>query len=167
MDSFHSRVRLSHHQVLISPLDEPLPAHPRAFPNGLIALDDDEPDAGATILTGVHTGVVDFTVQLVRQPPPPDLDSWDEIVEISLECAFGTLHVRGLHGDLPRDLPNLATEGDGWYRLRVHATGRDTDPGGIARTPTERYLLVVWPAPPQPELVLKRSDAYGAEVRAR
>ncbi|MFI7149068.1 hypothetical protein ACIBO2_29490 [Nonomuraea sp. NPDC050022] len=102
----------------------------------------DEPD-GATILTGISIGAVDVTVQLAEGPPPRDLDSWEEIVEVSIESTSGSLIVCGLDGDLPK-LPNLAWQGEGFYRLRVHARGRDTMPDGSAgATPVEHYLIIV------------------------
>ncbi|MFI7230593.1 hypothetical protein ACIBO5_45925 [Nonomuraea angiospora] len=163
--SFRSHVWLSYHQIHLRALDEPLPRYPAAFPNGLIALDE-EPD-GATILTGISMGLADVTVQLAGASPPLDLDSWDEVVEVSIESTTGSLYVCGLDGDLPKDLPNLATGGEGFYRLRVHAVGRDTNVDGTARTPTEHYLIISWPASPESEIVYKTSDAYGERVRNR
>ncbi|MGR6918073.1 hypothetical protein ACU635_27850 [[Actinomadura] parvosata] len=164
---FRENIHLSYHQIQIRPLDEPGPAYPKAFGNGLVALDDEEPD-GATILTGIAMGQVEMTVRLTEEAPSLDLDSWEEIVDISIESTFGSLILCGLLGDLPRNLPNLAWKGPGFYRLRVHAIGRDTDVDGTAFTPTERYAVVSWPAPcPAPDRVHKLTDVFGARVRGR
>ncbi|GAA3608680.1 hypothetical protein GCM10022419_112040 [Nonomuraea rosea] len=155
---------MSYHQIQLLDLDELGPEFPPRFDNGLIAVDD-EPD-GATILTGIALGVVEVEVQLADGPPPLDLDNWEEIVEVSIESTSGSLSVCGLDGDLPA-LPNLAWQGAGFYRLRVHARGRDTRPDGSASTPIEHYLITSWQAEPQPDMPFKYVDLYGAEVRRR
>ncbi|MEV1238716.1 hypothetical protein [Nonomuraea sp. NPDC049750] len=71
-----------------------------------------------------------------------------------------------LDGDLPH-LPNLAWQGAGFYRLRVHARGRDTKPDGVASTPVEQYLITSWRAEPQPDMPFKYADMFGVEVRQR
>jgi hypothetical protein len=47
----------------------------------------------------------------------------------------------------------------------VHARGRDTDIDGTAFEPFEEYQIQIWPASPQPEIVYKTTDRYGAELR--
>ncbi|MEV0095131.1 hypothetical protein [Streptomyces sp. NPDC050738] len=45
---------------------------------------------------------------------------------------------------------NLAFNGPGTYRMRLHAHGRDTNPDGVqedSKPIAEHYLLQVWPAP--------------------
>ncbi|MEU2726066.1 hypothetical protein [Streptomyces smyrnaeus] len=79
---------------------------------------------------------------------------------------MGDMHVRALMDD-PPDLPVLAPAGPGSYRVRVHARGRDIAPDGVAEEPVEDYLLIVWPAPPEPDTVHKQTDNFGAEWRSR
>ncbi|SPL87768.1 unnamed protein product [[Actinomadura] parvosata subsp. kistnae] len=131
---FRENIHLSYHQIQIRPQDELGPACPRAFGNGLVALDDEEPD-GATILTGIAMGQVEMTVRLAEEAPPLDLDSWEEIVDISIESTFGSLIVCGLDGDLPRNLPNLAWKGPA-------STACACTRSAVTRTSTER------PSPP-------------------
>ncbi|MEU1393823.1 MULTISPECIES: hypothetical protein [unclassified Nonomuraea] len=159
-----ANVHLSYHQIQLRDPEEGGPAPVEGYGNGLIVVDD-EPD-GATIFTGIAIGVVDVEVQLTDEPPGIDLDNWEEIVEVSIESTSGSLIVCGLDGDLP-DLPNLAHHGEGFYRLRVHARGRDTDPDGTASTPLpfEHYLIIAWPAPYAPELAFKHTDAIGHQRR--
>ncbi|WP_433511519.1 hypothetical protein ACQP2T_48125 [Nonomuraea sp. CA-143628] len=165
LSSYRANVWLSYHQVQIRDANELGPQFPERWDNGLIAVAD-EPD-GATILTGISIGAVDVTVQLAEGPPPLDLDSWEEIVEVSIESTSGSLIVCGLDGDLPK-LPNLAWGGKGCYRLRVHARGRDTNPDGSAgATPVEHYLITSWQAEPQPDMPFKYADAFGAGIRRR
>ncbi|PZG20614.1 hypothetical protein [Nonomuraea aridisoli] len=162
--SHWANVQLTYHQIQLRDAEEGGPAPLETQGNGLIVVDD-EPD-GATILTGIAIGAVDVEVQLTDAPPGLDLDSWEEVVEVSIESTTGSLIVCGLDGDLP-DLPNLAHHGSGFYRLRVHARGRDTDPDGSANTPLpfEHYLIISWPAPSAPEQAFKHTDAFGRERR--
>ncbi|UBU08970.1 hypothetical protein [Nonomuraea gerenzanensis] len=163
---FREFIQLSYHQIEIRPHDEAGPSYPKAFPNGLVAVGDEEPD-GAIILTGLAIGQVEVLVRLAHEQPPLELDSWEEIVDISIESTLGSLYVVGLMGDLPRKLPNLAWKGPGFYRLRVHATGRDSSVDGSGLNLEERYFIVSWPADPAPDLVYKATDAYGAGRRGR
>ncbi|MGP3913739.1 hypothetical protein [Nonomuraea sp. 10N515B] len=163
--SYRADVWLSYHQLQLRDANELGPEFPERWDNGLIAVAD-EPE-GATILTGISIGAVDVTVQPTEEPPPLDLDSWEEIVEVSIESTSGSLIVCGLDGDLP-NLPNLAWRGKGFYRLRVHARGRDTMPDGSAgATPVEHYLIISWPAEPQPDMPFKYADVFGAGIRQR
>ncbi|MEU8473254.1 hypothetical protein AB0F30_36230 [Streptomyces sp. NPDC029006] len=57
-------------------------------------------------------------------------------------------------------------DGPGDYRLRIHARGRDTAIDLAPDDVTEWYLIQVWPAPPQVAAALRRTDSYGASVRA-
>ncbi|MFD0336359.1 hypothetical protein ACFQZ0_30225 [Streptomyces erythrogriseus] len=95
-----------------------------------------------------------------------DADAWDEIIDHSVETATGALRVTSVMTDAP-DLPLLTPQGPGTYRVRVHARGRDIVPDGVADDPAEDYLLIVWPAEPQPDEIHKQTDRYGAELRAQ
>ncbi|WP_049570130.1 hypothetical protein [Nonomuraea sp. SBT364] len=162
--SYQANVWLSYHQLQIRDANELGPDFPDRFDNGLITVAD-KPD-GATILTGISIGPVEVTVQLTEELPPPNLDSWEEIVEVSIESTSGSLIVCGLDGDLP-NLPNLAWHGKGFYRLRVHVRGRDTRPDGSVSAPVEHYLISSSPAEPQPAMSIKHADMFGTGIRRR
>lgn len=57
-----------------------------------------------------------------------------------------------------RDAGNFATAGPGWYRIRIHARGRDEGESNTGTT--EEHLISVWPAPPEPDHVHKATDAF-------
>lgn len=121
----------------------------------------------AVICTGISTGWVNVSVQVRRYPPAQvDADAWDEVVDHSVETATGVLRVTSVMSDAP-DLPALTPQGPGTYRVRVHARGRDTAPDGAVDEPVEDYLLIIWPAEPQPDQIHKQTDHYGAELRAQ
>ena len=115
------------------------------------------------LITGRHTGVVGFTVQLHDTRPPED-DSWEEIVEASFRPE-GKTSLQGWGGDgyWPLHLARGAS-----YRVRYCATGMaegadlgsrpDQDFDAVA----DRYLLMFWPAPPEPDAVIKQTSEYAA-----
>ncbi|WP_327707015.1 hypothetical protein OG530_40370 [Streptomyces decoyicus] len=57
----------------------------------------------------------------------------------------------------PDDLPALNPQGPGWYRMRVHASGRSINPDGVSEEPVEDYLIAVWPQEPADSVVLRSS----------
>lgn len=153
-------VHISHHVLLLSEDGwHPGDGLPVAT-NGLVG------SAGrcTVIYTGIHSGVVELTVQ-VRSAPPQGVDlDWDEVVEIVLRAA-GEVRVASLMADVPATFPALTSGRARSYRLRVHARGRDTDIDGTAFAPCEHYLVQVWPAGPAPEVVYKQTDRYGGQRR--
>ena len=103
--------------------------------NGLVA----PMTQGALIVTGMNTGYVGVTV-LAQDSPPAELaaDTWEEIVEVSLHAPTGNLQVESLDlGPVANDPAFLAPSGPGWYRLRVHAQGRETLPDKTSMEPVE------------------------------
>jgi hypothetical protein len=118
------------------------------------------------VATGIHTGDVEVTVELHAEPPGP-AEGWEEIAELSWRSPSGEALVTPLMHD-PADLPSLAWQGPGSYRLRVHARGRDTAVDhATGENVVEFYLLQSWPAAPQEALLVKAmTDGYGAGRRA-
>ncbi|MET8860885.1 hypothetical protein [Streptomyces sp. NPDC004579] len=129
--------------------------------NGLVSA------AGGVIevATGIHTGNVRVTVETHSQRPDP-APGWEEIAEMPCHSPSGELLVKPMMDD-PADLPSLASQGPGRYRLRVHALGRDTAVDQSTDDVVESYLIQSWPAAHQDALLVHATDAYGAEVRAR
>lgn len=118
------------------------------------------------VTTGIHTGNVQVAVELHSQCPDVAAD-WEEIAEISYHSRSREVLVTHFMDD-HADLPSLGSQGPGPYRLRVHARGRDR---AVDQTPVdevlESYLIQSWPAAHQDTLLVKATDAYGAQVRAR
>jgi len=133
------------------------------IPPGVLA----NPGEVAVILTGTESGDVRVAVEILDESPTSiPMEDWSEIVEVSLEIsgdgAFVTT-VDELDEDDP--LPDLPA---GAIRLRVHARGRDEAYNAVEDpAPVEEHLLQVWPAAPQPENVIKLTDAVGALRRSR
>ncbi len=111
---------------------------------------------GALVVTGIHTGPVRVAAEALSGPPNTPTDAeWEEVVEISVHAPSGRLRVDSLqHGPTPGH-PLLSPSGPGWYRLRVHARGRDILPDKAATSPVEDYLLLTWPSSPAGVAVLR------------
>jgi hypothetical protein len=126
------------------------------------------------VLTGTSFGRIRLTAE-ARLSPPADVDlaSWDEVVEVSLAFGNGAARILAGMGTIVSGLPLLSAAGQGSYRVRVHARGRDLAAASPHRAepappaePVEAHLVIAWPAAASPEVRYKLSDAYGAAIRA-
>lgn len=112
------------------------------------------------LITGLHTGEVGFTVELHDEPPPVD-DSWQEVVEASFR-PMGETGLLGWGGQAywPLDLAEAS------YRARYCATGmdeaRELDTRMKDDPEADHYLLQFWPAPPEPDRVVRQTSEIAA-----
>lgn len=160
-----AELSMSHAQFVIRDWNYHEPLRTRlAGANGLVGTNS----RGAVVLTGIHTGRINLTVELTDSAPQPvDLPNWDDVVEVSVNSDDGELIACGIMQDPPAGLPELSHAGPGPYRLRAHARGRDTAPGASPDEPVEDYKISIWPAPATAETVYKQTDTRGQEIRAR
>lgn len=79
-------------------------------------------------------------------------------MEVSAHAPTGGLRVESLEQGPVDGLAPLSPAGPGWYRLRVHARGRDTLPDKTGPEPVEDYLVMTWPAPRADADILRTSD---------
>ncbi|WP_406358548.1 hypothetical protein [Streptomyces sp. NBC_00658] len=154
-----SVVQVDYHTFHLADADAALP--PFIPTNGLAIA---QPGI-VVVVTGASSGRVSVAVE-VREAPPAELDAnaWDEVVDVTLEATTGRVRVASLMADAP-ELPVLTPFGPGPYRVRVHARGRDIAPDGVAFEPVEDYLVITWPDRPQPDVVHKRTDRHGEQLR--
>jgi hypothetical protein len=96
------------------------------------------------LITGLHTGYVNFSVGFTDAEPPLDR-SWEDIVEVSFivdEPPF--LEEWGGQASYPIDLA------PGNYRVRYSAKGMDSgraaDTTSESGEPVDSYQLIFWPA---------------------
>ena len=112
------------------------------------------------LMTGLHTGTVGFAVEVHDSAPPVD-DTWEEIVEVPFRPVGETMLVSwGGEQWWPLDL----AETD--HRVRYCATGMDDGRARDTRLADEpevdRYLVQFWPAPPEPERLVKQTSSAAA-----
>ncbi|MDP4507518.1 hypothetical protein [Nonomuraea turcica] len=159
--SARADVHVSYHQMLVT--DGSGADHPTGVsgvPNGLTA----SAPGAAVILTGIHTGAVDVTVQLTDAPPAVTAEGWDEVEEVELITFTGEMRVSGMMMGAPEALPNLTPLGPGRYGMRVHARSRDLHPAAVPDVPFEFYLVTVWPIEVGPEACAKLGVGVAEEL---
>ncbi|GAA2674246.1 hypothetical protein GCM10010412_055210 [Nonomuraea recticatena] len=109
----------------------------------------------ALLFVGPQWGTVEFTVAVADRDPGSDLDSYEDIVEISYESPSGRLSLQEWGGGRrTHPLPPLPA-GPGTYRLRYHVRGMDEE---IAIEIGDHYFLQIWPEPPRDPTVLKSTS---------
>jgi hypothetical protein len=123
--------------------------------NGLVSVVAD----GIVVRTGVADGAVPVVLSVVERPPALDPRvGWDEVIEVSWQAPRGGAMVPPAHDLHAVPVRVAAPPWPGAYRARVHARGRDGDD-------RERYEVVVWQAPAEPEVVHARRDQLGHRLR--
>ncbi|GAA3031438.1 DUF6924 domain-containing protein [Streptomyces glomeratus] len=153
------------HDLQIDPQCEGIMAFPEHsdITNGIVGFHQDF----GTILTGFERGWCHVTVQICPEPPALDAADWDDVLDVSADFARGQAFIGSYDKALTT---NLAFDGPGTYRLRVHARGRaGAKDAALPRRPRpsrtnpapETYLVQVWKAAARPEEVHKSSGYPG------
>lgn len=96
------------------------------------------------LITGLHTGQVNFSVKVFDAEPPLD-PAWEDVVEVSSAVVSSPfLEEWASQASYPLDLA------PGNYRVRYAATGmdpaREIDTIVDTEEPTDTYQLSFWPA---------------------
>jgi hypothetical protein len=114
------------------------------------------------LITGLHTGLVGFTVDVLNAPPPLD-DTWEEIVEASLyvDPEIENLALVEWGGEVyPVPLR------PGSYRVRYCARGMDLahNHGVVFEEEdiVDFYYLAFWPAEAATDRVIKQTSKEAA-----
>ncbi|MEV6562919.1 hypothetical protein AB0M22_44880 [Nocardia sp. NPDC051756] len=120
---------------------------------------------GALFLsTGLHTGSVGFTVEVRGQAPPLDPE-WEDVVEVSFYPLSDQTFLAQWAGEAFWEL-DLKEGLD--YRVRYCAKGMDQAREGDVRLDDEplldRYLLQFWPAPPEPDRIVRQTSQNAARA---
>lgn len=108
------------------------------------------------LVTGLHTGEVDFAVELHDVPPPVD-DAWEEVVEVSFRPS-GPAALVAWAGEESWPLELAQVD----YRVRYCAAGMDEGRDADDEPSGERYVLQFWPAPPEADRVVKVTGEHAA-----
>jgi hypothetical protein len=112
-----------------------------------------------SLVTGLHTGYVRFTVELHPAEPPLG-DEWEEAVEATFRHRAKKLWVGGLMSDAyPARLP------PGDYRVRYCARGMEQGRHQDVADEDEvvdAYLLQFWPGQAQPDRIVRQTTEIAA-----
>ncbi|RFA10276.1 hypothetical protein B7R54_14460 [Subtercola boreus] len=110
----------------------------------------------AFLVTGTHTGLVPVRVMILTAPPPSG--GWEEIVEATFTPVGRTAGLYGWAADASVlfELPAPT------YRLRYSASkmdaGKAQDLATVEQPAPDRYQIDLWPAPPEPDSILRRTS---------
>ncbi len=112
------------------------------------------------LITGLHTGNVSLTLDVLSAQPPFD-DSWEEIVEVSFTPGLGKISLTDWNATQVCDIPLLKEP----YRVRYCA--RNMDLGDEVDTlmedePIDFYSLAFWLADPAPDTVIRQTSRIAA-----
>jgi hypothetical protein len=100
---------------------------------------------GVSVLCGISGGPVRVRAEEWATAPPAEMAGWDDVAEVEFDAPAGKVRVTPLFLDPVPEIGFL-TSGPGTYRVRVHARGRDLARNRYVDSPTEEYLIQVWPA---------------------
>ena len=113
------------------------------------------------VSTGVHSGPVDLTVEILGARPEVPASGWEDIHEVSLMFPEGRAYFNEPTGWEMKDIGTVMGDEKGSYRARLHATGRDTAFDLVVESPVERHLVQFWKEPPSPVSVLSSVSERG------
>lgn len=131
--------------------------HDRSFGgqrNGLVGAASGE---GLYVNLARRSGGSPVRIVLLDEAPADDGDEWEDVVEVSVSvppsaeprwCTWAG------ENSGPLDLP------PGTYRVRTSARGRDAGRvGEFAEGAVDFYLLEIWPAAAQPDVIIRTTSA--------
>lgn len=154
---FQGRIGCSFHSVLIGELGD-LDCAPsfQGQNNGICGT---AIDGRIALGVGLHSGDIHLTIKLCSDPPE-DISSWDEVVEAP--AFFGQearLYIGNFDGD-PQTGELVFPKG----RWRVRFCARKFENVDFAAdqpdNELQRYELMLWPAEPSPDVVLKTTSEF-------
>lgn len=127
------------------------------------------PGESLFINCGIVDGPANVEVRLLLAAPTEVAEGWEDISEVSFWAESDEpVTIAGIEdfatGNRFALKQRIDFAGQGWYRLRVHARGRDTMPGEWVERVLEDYLAEVWKAPSNEPLVHKVSSELGKEA---
>src|SRR5437868_2228492 len=116
-------------------------------------------DGAALLMIATHYGTVPFVVQVAQSEPAPELDAYEDIVEISFSAQAGKISLHEWGDEAIQELPPLPA-GPGWYRLRHHVYGLYEGHAEYREDDApDRYLLQIWPADESAPSIVKSTSS--------
>lgn len=113
------------------------------------------------LTTGLHTGSIQVTVEVLDAPAPVG-DEWEDVVEVSFRPTAEQVFLVQWAGEAswPLSLDRID------YRVRYCATGMDraceVDTRLAGEPLVDRYLLQFWPAPAEADAVIRETTEIAA-----
>lgn len=109
------------------------------------------------LTTGLHTGNVHVTVEVLDSPAPVG-DDWEDVVEVSFRPETESVHLVQWAGEASWPLALERTD----YRVRYCASGMDRAHAQDTRLDwqplVDRYLMQLWPAAAAADTVIRQTS---------
>lgn len=127
------------------------------------------PEESLFIGTGIIDGPVSMETYVLDAAPDRVDAGWEDVSEVSFWSAgIEPVIVAGtedfIAGTSPAFMARIDEAGEGWYRIRVHALGRDVLAGEWTEAVVEHYLVLVWKAPEAAPLVYRVGSNLAREA---
>lgn len=127
------------------------------------------PGESLFINCGIVDGPVNVEVRLLSAAPTEVAEGWEDVSEVSFWAESDEpVTIAGIEdfatGSSFALKQRIDFAGQGWYRLRVCARGRDTMAGEWVQAALEDYFAEVWQAPQSEPLVHRVNSELGKEA---
>ena len=113
------------------------------------------------VYTGVYSGPIYLTVEVLDARPEATTPEWEDIHELSLMFPEGRACFNQRAGFERKEVGTIVGDEKGSYRARLHASGRDAAFDVVVESPVERHLVQFWKEPPSPVSVLSSESERG------
>ncbi len=104
-------------------------------------------DVGRRVMavhTGVAMGPVAVGLSVLAGPPDADVEDWDNVAQATIETV-APLHIVSNQGEVADEFDPVAPPSTGYMAVRVSTRGRATNWDQVVDSPTEQYLIEMWP----------------------
>ncbi|MEX2510380.1 MAG: hypothetical protein WD405_10480 [Homoserinimonas sp.] len=116
------------------------------------------------VSTGVYSGPIDLTVEVLDARPESTAPEWEDIHELSLMLPEGRAYFNRSASFERKDVGTIMADEKGSYRARLYASGRDAAYDGVVESPVEQHLVQFWKEPPAPVSVLSSHSQSGKSL---
>ncbi|WP_166878047.1 hypothetical protein [Salinibacterium sp. ZJ450] len=116
------------------------------------------------VSTGVYSGPIDLTVEVLDARPEATAPEWEDIHELSLMLPEGRAYFNRSASFERKDVGSIMGDEQGSHRARLHASGRDAAYDEVVDSPVERHLVQFWKEPPSPVSVLSSNSQRGKSL---
>ncbi|MET4001781.1 hypothetical protein ABIB48_000479 [Arthrobacter sp. UYCu511] len=116
------------------------------------------------VSTGIYSGPIDLTVEVLRARPESISPGWEDIHEVSVRLPEGRAYFNTPTDWDMKDVGTIMAGEKGSYRVRLHATGRDEAFDLVVESSVERHLVQFWKESPSPATVLSSESGQGKNL---
>ncbi|TNB74197.1 hypothetical protein FHJ30_05740 [Arthrobacter sp. BB-1] len=116
------------------------------------------------ISTGVESGPIHLSVEVMESRPEAISPGWEDIHEVSLMLPAGRAYFNTPAGRGMKELGAIMADERGSYRARLHAIGRDTAFDLVVEAPVEQHMIQFWKESSSPPSVISSALERGKSL---